>query len=117
MIGDITSGNGNSIYLNVVARINEDYERLIQHLQETDRRAIYLLSFEMSLSPALSKPLWETEAYKRQAAEMPMPSDPYESMDIQSFRAWMTLYELVMREEGLIGTKQRTIVGLDGGGG
>ena len=73
----------------------------------------YLKTFELSLSTALPKPLWESEKYIAQARLTPMPSDPYALLDFETFRAWMTVYELVMRDEGLIGTRQQAILGLD----
>lgn len=42
-----------------------------------------------------------------------MPSDPYALLDFETFRAWMTVYELVMRDEGLIGTRKQLVLGLD----
>lgn len=110
MITDMSSGN---IYLNVVLRINEDYGELIQHLKEMDTRVAYLKTFELSLSSALPKPLWDTDAYINQARRTPMPKDPYKLVDFETFRGWMTVYEMVMRDEGLIGTKKQVILGLD----
>ena len=102
MISDIVSGSSSgNIYLNVVIRINED------------TRVAYLKTFELSLSTALPKPLWESEKYVAQARMTPMPVDPYALLDFETFRAWMTVYELVMRDEGLIGTRQQVILGLD----
>lgn len=114
MISDIVSGSSSgNIYLNVVIRINEDYADLIEHLKEMDTRVAYLKTFELSLSTALPKPLWESEKYVAQAKMTPMPADPYALLDFETFRAWMTVYELVMRDEGLIGTRQQVILGLD----
>ena len=96
MIQDMSSGNK---YLNVVAGVNQDYADLIDHLKEMDTRVAYLKMFE------LSKPLWESEKYIGQSRLTPMPSDPYALLDFETFRAWMTVYELVMIDEGLIGTR------------
>lgn len=101
MISDIAAGSSSgNIYLNVVIRINEDYADLIEHLKEMDTRVAYLKTFELSLSTALPKPLWESEKYVAQARMTPMPLDPYALLDFETFRAWMTVYELVMRERG-----------------
>ena len=97
----------------MVIRINEDYAELIEHLKEMDTRVAYLKTFELSLSTALPKPLWESGKYVSQAKLTPMPPDPYTLLDFETFRAWMTVYELVMRDEGLIGTRQQAILGLD----
>lgn len=110
MISDMSSGN---IYLNVVARINQDYGELIEHLRQMDTRVAYLKMFELSLSSALPKPLWDVDAYRIQSSRTPMPSDPYGILPFETFRAWMTVYEMVMRDEGLIGTRQQSILGMD----
>lgn len=110
MISDMSAGN---IYLNVVTRINQDYSDLIDHLKAMDTRVAYLKTFELSLSSALPRSLWESEAYISQSRIMPLPEDPYALMDFETFRAWMTVYEMVMRDEGLIGTRKPTIIGLD----
>lgn len=110
MISDMSAGN---IYLNVVARINQDYSELIDHLKAMDTRTAYLKTFELSLSSALPKSLWESDAYIAQSKIMPMPEDPFALLDFETFRAWMTVYEMVMRDEGLIGTRKQTILGLE----
>lgn len=110
MIQDMSSGN---IYLNVVARVNQDYADLIDHLKEMDTRMAYLKTFELSLSVALPRPLWESEKYIAQARITPMPDDPYTLLDFETFRGWMTVYEFVMRDEGLIGTRQQAVIGLE----
>ena len=103
-----------NIYVNVVVRINEGYVALQQHLEEMDTRVSYLKIFELALSSALPKPLWEVEIYRRQAQRTPMPNDPYTVISFEEFRGWMTVYEMVMRSEGLIGKKPRTILGMEG---
>lgn len=106
----MSSGN---IYLNVVVRINEDYQSLIEHLDEMDTRVAYLKKFEISLSSALPNPLWDTKVWKQQSMQTPMPDDPYALLTFDTFRAWMAVYEMVMREEGLIGTRKQRIMGFD----
>ena len=110
MISDMSAGN---IYLNVVTRINQDYSDLIDHLKAMDTRVAYLKTFELSLSSALPRSLWESEAYISQSRIMPLSEDPYALLDFETFRAWMTVYEMVMRDEGLIGTRKPVIIGLD----
>lgn len=110
MISDMSSGN---IYLNVVTRINEDYAELIAHLKDMDTRVAYLKIFEMSLSTALPTPLWEVREYISQSRLTPMPRDPWALISFEEFRGWMTVYEVVMRRQGLIGTKKQMIFGLD----
>lgn len=109
MIDDVSLPE--NIYLNVVARINEDYEELLVHLKQLDLRCCYLKSFEISLSSALSeKPLWEMNEYQKHKKECAMPSDPYEFLTYEEFRGWLEVYETVMRASGLIGTKEPKIL-------
>ncbi len=110
MISDMSSGN---IYLNVVTRINDDYADLLGHLKEMDTRAAYLKIFEMSLSPALPNPLWEVDEYVSQSRLTPMPTDPWAILSFEEFRGWLVVYEIVMRRQGLIGTRKQMIIGLD----
>ena len=112
---DIGTENRSNLYLNVVVRINEDWAKLHAHLEEMDCKVAYLRIFEMSLSSACNAPLWEIPIYAEQADRYPLPQDPFARLDFETFRAWMTIYELVMRDQGLIGTKKASILGLDGG--
>lgn len=109
-MADMSAGN---IYLNVVTRINDDYADLLGHLRDMDTRVAYLKIFEMSLSPALPNPLWEVKEYVRQSKLTPMPQDPWSILSFEEFRGWMTVYEMVMRRQGLIGTRKQTILGMD----
>lgn len=102
-----------NIYVNVVVRVNEGYGALQQHLEEMDTRVCYLKIFELALSSALPKPLWEVEIYRKQARMTPMPEDPYTVISFEEFRGWMTIYEMIMRSEGLIGKKPRTVLGME----
>ena len=110
MINDSSSAN---IYFNVVVRINDDYADLITHLKEMDTRALYLRIFEVSLSLGCSTPLWKVPIYVEQAKTTPMPADPYERMEFDAFRAWMVIYEQVMRDEGLVGTRPTFVLGAE----
>lgn len=103
------------LYLNVVTRINDDYAALLDHLTEMDTRAAYLKTFEISLSQALREPLWSLESYKAQAARLPMPADPYAFLPFETFRSWIVVYEMVMRENGLIGRQKVAVLGLEEG--
>lgn len=103
-----------NIYVNVVVRVNEGYVSLQQHLEEMDTRVSYLKIFELALSSALPRPLWEVEIYRNQSRKTPMPEDPYAVISFEEFRGWMCVYEMVMRAEGLIGKKPRTVLGMEG---
>ena len=102
-----------NIYINVVVRVNEGYVKLQEHLEEMDTRVCYLKIFELALSSALPKSLWEVEVYRKQAKMTPMPDDPYTVISFEEFRGWMLIYEMVMRSEGLIGKKPRTVLGME----
>lgn len=112
MLG-MTQDQHDILYLNVVAGINSDWEDLRRHLAEMDTKVAYLRIFEMSLSPACTQPLWGISVYKHQAAAFPLPNDPYARLDFETFRSWMAIYEQVMRDQGLIGRRLRSIVGLE----
>lgn len=107
------SKNNANIYLNVVVRVNDDWAALIRHLEEMDTKVAYLRTFEMSLSPACGRRLWEIPEYKEFAKKFPLPSDPYARLDYDAFRAQMAVYEGIMREEGLIGTKRPKLLGFE----
>jgi len=113
MILDENESNIGNIYLNVVISINNAYDKLNDHLDSMDTRVCYLMGFEMRLSVALPYPLWENKEYIKQAMKTPMPDDPYTMLPYNEFRAWMTVYELVMREAGLIGTREQRVIGLE----
>ncbi len=113
MLNDFEQGRNSNLYLNVVVRINADWEKLHRHLEEMDTKVAYLRIFEMSLSPACAVPLWDIPEYQSHAKAFPLPADPFARLDFESFRAQMAVYELVMRDQGLIGTKKTTIIGLD----
>lgn len=104
-----------SLYLNVVARINDGYTELLEHYKEGDTRVLYLQSFELSLSSALPKEsLWDSENYSDyiKEHELELPDDPYEFVSMEEFRLYLVIYEMVMRDNGLIGTKPVEIPGV-----
>ncbi|AGI47382.1 hypothetical protein TALC_00373 [Thermoplasmatales archaeon BRNA1] len=108
--------NNENIYLNIVVRINDDWAKLTRHLEEMDTKVAYLRTFEMSLSPACSQPLWQIEEYKAHAKMFPLPDSPYARLPFDTFRAQMAVYESIMRSEGLIGKKSRTVLGFEEAG-
>ncbi len=102
-----------NIYLNTVVRINEGYSELQEHLKAMDTRVAYLKTFEIDLSSALpNMSLWNMDSYIAQQKANPMPDNIYELLQFDEFRSWMVLYELVMRDAGLIGHKTPKIMGL-----
>lgn len=111
MINDYSSAN---IYFNVVVRINKDYEDLLTNLKSMDTMAGYLSMFELSLSLGCTMPLWEIDVYKERSQRLtPLPADPYKLIPFSEFCAWLAIYEIVMRDQGLVGTKPTYILGAE----
>lgn len=103
-----------AIFLNVVESINNEYFQLRNCMKRMDTRVFNLKNFEIALSSAMTKTLWETEKYKKQIEEYPLPMDPQQPVPYETFRSWVVVYELIMRDYGLIGTKKKTdLVGFE----
>lgn len=112
MIDDLSTANAKAnIYLNVVVRINEDYGELLGHLKDMDLRRLYLTNFELSLSLGCTQPLTTITTYCELLEKSPLPADPYDKVDYDTFRAWLTVYEVIMRDQGLIGTRPVGLMG------
>lgn len=96
-----------SLYLNIVERLNTDYAKSIGALDIMDLRAFNLKAFEVSLSAAMPVPLWSNDLYKEQQSKHPMPEDPFEVLSYEDFRSWLVVYEMVMRDVGLLGISKK----------
>jgi hypothetical protein len=97
-----------SLYLNVVLPLNEDFAELRGYLKTSDTRVKYLKTFEMSLSTCIREyPLWEDKKYLEHLKNHAMPDDEYTLLDFDEFRAWMAVYEMIMREHHLIGMSKK----------
>jgi hypothetical protein len=92
------------LYLDVVRPLNAGYGDLLDALCRMDTRAFYIRSFASVLSPALQRDLWSNEQYIAQLRENPLPKDLYRKLDYDTFQSWITVYEMIMREAGLIGS-------------
>lgn len=91
-------------YFNVVDPINADYAELRAALRRKDLRVFCLLDFEMTLSYMLTKPIAQHKEYRDIRERIPLDDmDPYAVLDYRTFRWVMTQYELIMRENRLIG--------------
>lgn len=99
------------LYLDVVKPLNSSYTNLLAALERMDTRAFYLRAFASSLSMAMPLDLWTNESYMKQLRENPLPEDIYAKLDYDRFQSWITTYEMIMREVGLIGTKAPQILG------
>ncbi len=103
------------LYLNIVERLNADYAKAIGALDMMDLRAFNLKAFEVSLSAAMPSPLWNNELYANQEKRHPMPENPFEVLSYEDYRSWLVVYEMVMRDVGLLGSKKKmpAIVGIN----
>jgi len=92
------------LYLDVVRPLNTGYGDLIDALVRMDTRAFYIRNFASIVSPALKNDLWSNEQYLTQLKENPIPKNMYEKLDYDTFQSWITVYEMIMRDAGLIGS-------------
>jgi len=103
-----------ALYLDVVHPLNEELKQIRERMSENDTRCIYLLNFETTLSASLlDHPLYDDKNYKGFLEKnKPLPKDEYEFLDYETFRAWIHVYEMVMRDHNLIGmTRKATQIG------
>lgn len=96
------------LYLDVVRPLNAGYGDLLDALCRMDTRAFYIRNFASVLSPALRKDLWSNEEYISQLKDNPLPKDLYSKLEYDTFQSWITVYEMIMRRAGLIGSSNRT---------
>ncbi|HKM13727.1 MAG TPA: hypothetical protein VJY42_02250 [Candidatus Methanomethylophilaceae archaeon] len=92
------------LYLDVVRPLNAGYGDLLDALCRMDTRAFYIRNFASVLSPALRGDLWSNEQYVSQLKENPLPTDLYAKLEYDTFQSWITVYEMIMRQSGLIGS-------------
>jgi len=92
-----------SVYLQTAHSLNKYWERITDAMLEMDTRPLYLLTFETALSPCLSEPLYEMSDYVKQKKEHPFPKDPCQTMNFEEFMSWKTIYEIIMRDNNLLG--------------
>lgn len=99
------------LYLDVVRPLNVSYTDLLAAFNRMDTRVFYLRSFASALSMAMPKDLWSNEQYVEQLEKNPLPDNNYAKLDYSTFQSWITVYEMIMRDVGLIGTKAPQILG------
>lgn len=99
------------LYLDVVRPLNTSYANLLAALERMDTRTFYIRAFASALSMAMPCDLWTNELYVKQLTENPLPKDVYTKLDYDTFQSWITTYEMIMRDVGLIGTKPPQILG------
>lgn len=96
------------LYLDVVRPLNAGYGDLLGALCRMDTRAFHIRNFASVLSPALRMDLWSNEEYITQLKDNPLPKDLYAQLEYDTFQSWITVYEMIMRKAGLIGSSDKT---------
>ena len=91
------------IYLNTGEDINEGWERLTKAYRRHDTRAYHIRDFENVLSTCLREPLDTYQLYKDAEVEFPIPRDEQRYLSDAAFRGRIRMFELIMRESGIIG--------------
>jgi len=93
------------VYLNTVVSLNEGWEALMQAYREFDPMVHHIRCFERILSVNLPLMLETNDRYVEVNERFPLPSDDMAKMPMESFRAWISAFEMVMRDHGVIGRK------------
>ena len=92
------------IFLNVVPQLNEQWQSLLGYSVKNDTRAIYLIAFRQTLSTAIAKhALLKDENYKEFLKKhKDLPTNPYKRLKHVEFMAWLAVFEMIMRDHGMI---------------
>jgi len=93
------------VYLNTVVSLNEGWGALLQAYREFDTLVHHIRCFERVLSACLPFMIEENESYKKINDAFPLPDNDMEGMPMEAFRGWMSAFENVMRDYGIIGRK------------
>lgn len=96
-----------SLYKDTITGLNREYDVLLNLFLIGDCRVVYLKKFEMWLSLNCPEyPLWVNERYIRLSTKYPLPQNPEAYVSRKLFYLYLMLYEMVMRDIGLIGRKK-----------
>lgn len=95
------------IFLNTGEDLNQGWERLTEAYRKHDTRAYHIRDFENVLSPCLQKPLNDHENYKKIEKDYPLPTDDMRYIPDSSFRGRIRMFEMIMRENGIIGMSEK----------
>ncbi|MBR6038666.1 MAG: hypothetical protein IKP53_08115 [Candidatus Methanomethylophilaceae archaeon] len=87
-------------YKDTVSDMNSMYSRLLHFQLIKDTRVEYLRTFESTLGLNLPEPLIKNPRYLRVTARWPLPERGYTTE--RKYRAYMLLYEEIMRDAGLL---------------
>jgi len=93
------------VYLNTVVSLNAGWSDLIKAYSEHDPMVHYIRRFAMILSPNLPVPLVKNETYAAIKEKFPLPDDGRKKIPMGSFEAYISAFEVVMRDHGIIGRK------------
>ncbi|MDO5862533.1 MAG: hypothetical protein Q4Q58_07075 [Thermoplasmata archaeon] len=92
-----------TLYKDTISDLNLGYRDLLMAYNEGDYAVSYLRTFEMILSLNLpDMTLWQYDEYKRLDGMLPLPVFDDEHVTGETFRAYMRVYEVLMRKVGLI---------------
>ncbi len=97
---------GKRLYKDTITGLNSEWEALLRSYRLGDTRVLYLETFEAWLSMNCPKPLWTMERYSRIASKYPLRPNTKGFVGRDLFRLYLMLYELIMRDVGLIGRKE-----------
>lgn len=100
-----------SKYKETITDMNSIYTRLLRAGMLKDCRAEYLREFEAALGLNCRTPLWQNPRYIRVSQLYPLPRTGYVS--IEKFSLYMTLYEAIMRDNGLLDRESGEADGYD----
>jgi hypothetical protein len=94
-------------YKDTISDMNLLYSKPLVYQQINDTRVEYLRAFESALGLNLPQPLIKNPRYLRVTSAYPLKEKGFTT--VEKFRAYMLLYEEVMRDAGLLERR------LDGG--
>ena len=93
-----------NLYKDTISDLNAEYRNLLQLYLIGDCRTVYLRKFELILSQNCpGSTLWAMPTYFRIAHRYPLPEEVSNFVSRKKFYLYLQLYELIMREIGLIG--------------
>lgn len=87
-------------YKETITDMNREYANLLRAFKVKDTRVEYLRTFELALDLNCDKPIWQNPRYTRVTCRWPLPKSGFTS--IEKFHVYMTLYDYIMRDAGLL---------------
>jgi len=91
-------------WMNLPPVLMDTYLDLVRSLADMDTRASYLITFGDALSMVLPKALEDYPEYDAISNRWPLPyGNPLRKISHDHYRAWLKLYERIMRKAGIVG--------------